>query len=175
MDGALARHDSGTLSDEPLRDSRAARAVVAVLVGPHELAHTLPAWLAGLDPTIRLLPQAQGTVPLGQFDAAISSSTPTGVIRLCALAPLPLNLGVAVVLGAVLPASSAATVVLFPLVAYWATLSAGDVGVAANPRAAREAGRICAPQQWWQSPTALALTSVTTVTVAVLLFDLFPS
>lgn len=161
-----------TLSDEYLGDSRTARAVAALVVGPHELGHAVPAWLAGIEPTITLLPQVQGAIPLGQFDAAIDPSTPTSVIRLCALAPLPLNLGVAAVLGAVLPAASPATVVSFPIVAYWATLSGGDVAVAANPQAAREAGRFRAPRRWWQTPVATALIPVIVVIVAVLLFEL---
>jgi hypothetical protein len=132
----------------------------------------VPAWLAGLEPTITLLPQVQGAIPLGQFDASIGPSTPTSVIRLCALAPLPLNLGIAAALGAVLPAASPATVALFPLVAYWATLSGGDVAVAATPQAAREARQFRAPRRWWQTPVVIALTPVIVVIVAVLLFEL---
>jgi hypothetical protein len=160
------------LSDEHLGDSRTARAVAAVLVGPHELGHAVPAWLAGLEPTITLLPEARGAIPLGQFDAAIGPSTPTSVIRLCALAPLPLNLGVAAALGTALPATSPVTIVSFPIVAYWAALSAGDVAVAANPQAAREAGRFRTPRRWWQTLVAIALTPVIVVIVAVLLFEL---
>lgn len=158
------------MSDERLGDSRTARAVAAVLVGPHELGHAVPARLAGLEPTITLLPQARGAIPLGQFDAAIGPSTPTTVIRLCALAPLPLNLGVAAALGAAFPAGSPVTVVSFPIVAYWATLSDGDVAVAANPQAAREAGGFRAPRRRWQTAVAFALIPVIVAIVAAFLF-----
>ena len=92
------------------------------------------------------------------------------MIRICALAPLPLYLGVATVLGSVLSAESPLTVVLFPVVTFWATLSGGDLAVATNPAAVREAGRFQAPVRWWQTPASLVLILVVTVVVAALLF-----
>ena len=60
---------------------RVARALVAPIVLPHELAHALVARVAGLDPTIELLPRWEGqSVPLGRFDAVVDATTPTWVI-----------------------------------------------------------------------------------------------
>ncbi|MDB9278775.1 hypothetical protein PN416_01080 [Halorubrum ezzemoulense] len=154
---------------------RALRSLVAILVGPHELAHAAVARLAGMTPEITLLPEHASGIPLGQFDATIPPSTSTNVIRVCALAPLPINLAVAVGVGTALPADSPLAVALFPLIAYWATLSGGDVAVAANPVAARNAGRFRAPGRWWQTVASLLLVPPVAVAVAVsLLVDLPP-
>ena len=77
---------------------RVARALVAPIVLPHELAHALVARVAGLDPTIELLPRWEGqSVPLGRFDAVIDATTPTWVIRAVAVPPAPKSLGVAAI------------------------------------------------------------------------------
>jgi len=149
---------------------RATKILVGLLVGPHELGHAIPAAVAGLSPEITILPTWDGATPLGQFDATVPASTPRAVIRLCALAPLPLYLSVAIVLGTILPAESPVTMVLFPLVAFWATLSVGDIAVAANPAAVREAGRFQAPTKEWQILVFLLLIPVVTGIVAVVLF-----
>jgi hypothetical protein len=60
--------------------------------------------------------------------------------------------------------------VLFPVVTYWATLSGGDIAVATNPAAVREAGRFQAPIQLWQRRASLVLIPVVTVVVAALFF-----
>jgi hypothetical protein len=141
---------------------------VAPVVLPHELGHALPAVLAGLSWRVRLLPEWEGSAtPLGQFDATLSATTPRWLIRLVAVAPLPLYLGVAVLLGAVeLPTPVAVLAVLF--CAAGATLSAGDLAIAANPTAAREAGQFRVTAAGWESPVADLLTVVTTVVVALL-------
>jgi hypothetical protein len=149
---------------------RAAKIFVGLLVGPHELGHAIPAAIAGLSPKITILPAWDGATPLGQFDASVTASTSPTVIRICALAPLPLYLGVATVLGTILPAESPLAVVLFPAVTFWATLSSGDIAVATNPAAVREAGRFQAPIQRWQTPMSLVLIPVVTVVVAALFF-----
>ena len=152
-----------------MEPGRLARAVVGVLVLPHELAHALPAWLAGLDVEVSVLPDRTSGVALGQFDAAVDSSTPAALIRACALAPLPTHLLVAATLGAVVPATSSLLTVLFPLVTFWAVLSGGDLAVAANPEAAREAGRFQVPRQRWHTPVALVSVPLTALAVALLL------
>ncbi len=149
---------------------RVAKILVGLLVGPHELGHAIPAAMAGLSPKITILPAWDGATPLGQFDASVTGSTPPAVIRTRALAPLPLFLAIAAVLGTILSAESPLRMVLFPVVTYWATLSGGDIAVATNPAAVREAGRFQAPIQWWQQRASLVLIPVVTVVVAALFF-----
>jgi len=151
-----------------MEPGRLARVVVGVVVLPHELAHALPARLAGLEAEVSVLPDRGQGVPLGRFDAAVDRSTPPALVRLCALAPLPTHLAVAAVLGAVVPAGSA-LVALFPLVTFWATLSAGDLAVAANPTAATEAGRFQVPTKRWHTPVSLLFVPPTALAVALLL------
>lgn len=140
------------------------------LVVPHEVGHAIPAWVAGLDTEIAVLPDWSGTAtPLGQFDADLSPTTPTWLIRLVAVGPLLLYTGIAAVLGAVIPASSLLAFLLFPLLTFWAALSGGDIAIAADPDAARAAGAFLVTGSRWQARLSDLLTVVTAVVVAVLL------
>jgi hypothetical protein len=144
----------------------------AVAVLPHEAAHALPARLAGLDPTVTLLPTwTGGGTPLGQFDAAIDDATPAWLVRLVAVAPWLTFVGVAVLVGPVFRVAlpPVVGVVVTLLLALWASLSAGDLAVAGNPDAARTAGQFTVPAAGWESRVADVLTVGTVLLVAVLL------
>ena len=153
------------------RRRRVARALVAPIVLPHELAHALVARVAGLQPTIELLPRWEGpTVPLGRFDAVIDATTPTWVIRAVAVAPTPISLGVAAVVRATGTLEGVLAVPLVLALGYTGSLSGGDIAVIVNPTAAREAGRFVVPPTRWQAlPVVIA--PVTTLAVAALLFS----
>jgi hypothetical protein len=143
--------------------------LLAVVVFPHEVAHAVPARLAGLDVEVTLLPEWDGPeVPLGRFNAALDQDTSLWLVRLIAVAPLPTYLGVAAGVGSVLPSDSPA-VVLLPVLTYWATLSGGDIAVAADARAARDAGEFLAPRVAWSDQVMLALVPLNTLVVTILL------
>jgi hypothetical protein len=143
--------------------------LLAVIVLPHEAAHAVPARLAGLDVEVTLLPEWDGPeVPLGRFDAALDQDTPLWLVRLIAIAPLPTYLSVAAGVGSVLPSDSSA-VVLFPVLTYWATLSGGDIAVAADARTARDAGEFLVPRAAWSDQVMFALIPLNTLVVTVLL------
>ena len=153
------------------RRRRVARALVAPIVLPHELAHALVARVAGLDPTIELLPRWEGpTVPLGRFDAVIDATTPTWVIRAVAVAPTPISLGVAAVVRATGTLEGVLAVPLVLALGYTGSLSGGDIAVIVNPTAAREAGRFVVPPTRWQA-LSVVIAPVTTLAVAALLFS----
>lgn len=158
----------------PPAASSAARRVVwtfaAVIVLPHELAHALVARLAGLTPTVEILPQWDGpATPLGRFDATIGDATPTWVIRAVAVAPLPTHLGVTAGLRLTVAPEGPVVVPLLLYLAYSASLSGGDIAVCARPTAARDAGAFVVPASRWQALPVLTA-PVTTVAVAALLF-----
>jgi hypothetical protein len=151
------------------RRRRAARALVAPIVLPHELAHAFVAWVAGLNPTIELLPRWDGpTVPLGRFDAAIDAATPTWVIRAIAVAPAPISLGAAAIVRATGTLEGVLAVPLVLALGYTGSLSGGDIAVIVNPAAAREAGRFVVPPTRWQA-LSVVTAPVTTLVVAALL------
>lgn len=146
------------------------RLLLAVVVLPHELAHAAPARLAGLQIDVTLRPEWAGPEqPLGQFDAEIGPATPLWLIRMIAVAPLIVYVGAAAGLGAALPTNTPVSTVLIPALAYWATLSNGDIAVAVNARSARETGAFRAPRLSWGDPFALAIVPLTVVLVALLL------
>lgn len=143
---------------------------IAPLIIPHELGHAVPAWIAGLDTEITVLPDWEGeTTPLGQFDAELDPTTPIWLVRLIAVGPLLLYLGVAAALGAVVPPSSSLAFVLFPVVTFWATLSAGDIAIAAQPDAARATGAFLVAGSRWQTRLSDVLVFITAVAIALLL------
>lgn len=148
---------------------RVARALVAPIVLPHELAHALVARVAGLDPTIELLPRWEGqSVPLGRFDAVVDATTPTWVIRAVAVAPAPISLGVAAVVRATGTLEGVLAVPLVLALGYTGSLSGGDIAVIVNPTAAREAGRFVVPPTRWQA-LSIVIAPATTLAVAALL------
>jgi hypothetical protein len=147
------------------------RLVAVPLALPHELGHALVARAAGLSPSVTLAPAFDGPVtPLGRFDAPLDDATPPWVVRLVAVAPLPLFVGLAVVLRltTALPPRPA-LVALFSCAA-WASLSAGDLAVAAAPDAARRAGGFTVELAGWEPRAADALTVVTTLSLAAVFF-----
>lgn len=144
--------------------------VVAPLVLPHEMGHALPAWLARLDWTVSVLPDYEGRqVPLGQFDAALQRTTPTWLIRLVAVAPLGVHLALAVALDLTLQPTSSVRVAAFPVVSFWATLSGGDLAVAASPDEARAAGAFVVAGAVWQERASTLLTLVVVLVVGFVL------
>jgi hypothetical protein len=155
-----------------MRSNRLARLLVAVCVLPHELGHALPAWLAGLEPEITVLPAWEGSGrPLARFNAAVDRTTPAWVIRLVALAPLPLALGGAALAGSVLPPDSPAAFPLLAALSFWGALSQGDLAVAADPGAVRETGEFLAPSSPGTASAMLLLTPATVLGVSVLLLQ----
>ena len=149
---------------------RILRLAVAPVVLPHELAHAAAALAVGLTPEVRLLPPHEGsTTPLGQFDADLPASTPTWRVRLVAVAPLIVFVGGAMLLRlTVAPAALGAVFAVVPL-AYWGSLSAGDVAVAAAPDEARKSGRFAADVTRRVQATADALTLVVALVIAAAL------
>lgn len=146
------------------------RLLLAPLVLPHEIGHALPAWAAGLDAEITVLPDWSGAAtPLGQFDADLDPTTPTWLVRVIAVTPLLLYLSVAAALGTVVSASSPLALLLFPVLTFWAALSGGDIAIAADPDAARAAGAFLVTGSRWQTQLADVLTVATAVVVALLL------
>ena len=148
---------------------RVARVIVAPIVLPHELAHALVARVAGLTPTIEILPQWDGpSVPLGRFDAPVDATTPTWVIRAVAVAPVPLSLAIAVLVRATGALEGVLAVPLVVVLGYTGSLSGGDIAVVVNPTAAQEAGRFLVPPTRWQALSVI-IAPVTTLVVAALL------
>lgn len=104
---------------------------------------------------------------LGRHDAALTAVTPLWLVRAVALAPLPTFLVLAALAGMAAPTGLVAGAVVVWCAA-GASLSAGDLAVAADPAAAREAGRFSVPDPGWTHRVADVLTLVTTAVVAVL-------
>ncbi|MFT4881003.1 MAG: hypothetical protein ACI9CA_001803 [Natronomonas sp.] len=153
-------------ADRPL-----VRLVVGVCVIPHELGHALPAWLAGLDIEVTVLPAWDGDgTPLARFNAPLESGTPLWLIRLIALAPLPLYLGVAAGAGVVVPSNSLVGFPVLAALSFWAVLSQGDLAVAASPERVRETGEFLAPASPQTATVMLLLSPATVLAVSLLLF-----
>lgn len=153
-------------TDRPLT-----RRVVAVCVLPHELGHALPAWLAGLDVEVTVLPAWHGTgTPLARFNAPLETGTPLWLIRLIALAPLPLYLAVAAVVGTLLPGDSLVGFPVLAALSFWAVLSQGDLAVAASPELVRESGEFLAPASPQTAAAMLLLSPATVLAISLLLF-----
>lgn len=104
---------------------------------------------------------------LGRHDAALTAVTPLWLVRAVALAPLPTFLVLAALAGLAAPTGLVAGAVVVWCAA-GASLSAGDLAVAADPAAARETGRFSVPDPGWTHRVADVLTLVTTAVVAVL-------
>jgi len=121
--------------------SRLARGVIAPVVLPHELGHALPATAARLQARITLLPDWDGSQqPLGRFNAELTPSTPLWVIRLIALAPVPIFIALAVGIRLTLSPSGPSAVGTVLCCSLWAAPSGGDLAVAREPAQARAAG-----------------------------------
>lgn len=146
------------------------RLLVGAVVLPHEYAHALPAILAGLDYDVTLLPAWEGSAsPLGRFRGAADPTTSPTLIRVIALAPLPVFLAVAagarLLIALPLPAALVAVVAC----SWWGTLSAGDLAVAANPDAARRGEPFVVPVSGGERVAADAATVATTLAMGTLL------
>lgn len=162
---------SGVDRSERRLHRRLGRAVVAAAVLPHELGHALPAALARLPFSVTLLPEWDGSGrPLGRFDAEVDAATPSWLIRLVAVSPLLLYVSLAGVLRVAVALPRPAAVAVFLLSSYWATLSAGDLAVAANPDEVRESGRFLVSVTGWETTASDMLTVVTVLLVAVVTF-----
>ena len=152
-----------------MSQSRLGRVVVAPLILPHELAHALIPTIAGYSWTIHVLPDWDGAgTPLGQFDMVVDDTTPLWVIRLAALAPLPLYLSVAVLLG-VFELGGAVALAAILFCAFSGTLSGGDLAVATQPAAARASGEFVVTPAGWERTASDVLTAATTVVIALLI------
>ena len=152
-------------------DRSLTRGVIAVCVIPHELGHALPAWLAGLDVEVTVLPTWHGTgTPLARFNAPLETGTPLWLIRLIALGPLPLYLAVAAVVGTLLPGNSLVGFPVLAALSFWAVLSQGDLAVAASPGMVRESGEFLAPASRQTATAMLLLSPATVLTISLLLF-----
>jgi hypothetical protein len=146
------------------------RLLLGAVVLPHELAHAAPARLAGLDVEIAVLPEWDGPeIPLGRFDAELDEGTPPWLIRAVAVAPAPTYLGLAAAVGPFVPLNSPAGLFALPALTYWASLSAGDLAVAAAPRAAREAGGFVVPRVGWSDAAAFVFLVLDALLVTALL------
>jgi hypothetical protein len=151
--------------------SRLGRLALAALVVPHELGHAVPATVARLPYSITLLPTWDGSAkPLGRFNADLAPDTPAWLIRAIAVAPLPLYVGLAALLRLTLTLPRPAAIAAFLCCAYWATLSAGDLAVAANPDEVRTAGEFLVTVSGWETTASDMLTVVTVLLVAVVTF-----
>jgi hypothetical protein len=148
---------------------RLVRALLVPVVLPHELGHALPALAAGIRPEISVLPEWAGdAVPLGRFNGAIPETTPAWAIRVIALAPLPLFLGVAAIVRPIVPTEPLLALPAVVLLSVWATLSPGDLAIASNPRAARAAGEFLVRDGRWRLAPFVS-TPLTTAAVAGIL------
>lgn len=149
---------------------RAVRAVVAILVLPHELGHALLAWLCRLDTELTILPSWEGeAIPLARFNAKLDAGTPMWLIRAVAVAPFVLALVVAGLLGTVVPQDSPLVVPLLLVLSFWGSLSSGDLAIATQPGFARDYGEFLAPKPPRIDTAALLLTPLTVVLIGVLL------
>ncbi|MEZ3117574.1 hypothetical protein RYH80_16785 [Halobaculum sp. MBLA0147] len=143
------------------------RTAAAVLVVPHELAHVLPAAAAGLTYRLTLLPEWEGSAdPLWRFDADLDEESPLWLVRLVAVAPTPVFLGVALALRLSGTVSGTTALVAAMLCALWGTLSAGDLAVALAPSEARDAGEFLVRGRPGTQQAADALAVLTTLIVA---------
>ena len=150
---------------------RLGRLALAVLVVPHELGHALPATLARLPYSITLLPEWDGAArPLGRFNADLDPDTPSWLIRAIAVAPLPVFVGLAALSGQFTTLPRPVAIAVFLCCSYWATLSGGDLAVAANPDEVRSAGEFLVTVAGWETTASDMLTVVTVVLVAVVVF-----
>jgi len=146
------------------------RLLVGAVVLPHEYAHALPAALAGLDYEVALFPEWEGAAaPLGRFRGAADEATPTALIRLIALAPLPTFLAVAAGIRAAFAPPLPAALVAVVACSWWGTLSAGDLAVAARPAAARRGEPFVVPVAGGERVAADAATVATTLTTGAIL------
>jgi hypothetical protein len=149
-----------------------------VLAAPHELAHlvALLPWTRAvgvdLDPTSDPRFAGRGIDrPLARFDATVPATTPRWAIRLVAVAPLVVFAGLAVLLdvwlglAGVSPTTLAATVA----VAFWASLSDGDLAVVLDPEQVVDAGALVVTgTPRFLGPASTVLSVATTLFVGVL-------
>ncbi|MFB6191767.1 MAG: hypothetical protein ABEI11_00420 [Haloarculaceae archaeon] len=152
---------------------------LGLLTLPHELAHAaaMRPWTADvrvdLEPTRDERFVGRGLDrPLARFDAAVPLDTPPWAIRLCAVAPLPAFLAVAVVLDAVLGLAgvSSGTLVATAAVAYWASLSDGDMAVFLSPEEVIDAGAFVVAGVPRAATVASPLLTLATTVVVALVF-----
>lgn len=150
--------------------SRLLKLVVTPLVLPHELGHALPALLAGLPTTVTLLPDWEGSQqPLGRFNADLDSSTPLWLIRVTALAPIPLFVGFAALLRLTILPTGLLAVSVFLLCSFWAAPSGGDLAIARRPRQAQSAGELLATATVREVVIADVATLVVSVVIALVI------
>lgn len=146
------------------------RVALFVFVVPHELGHAIPAHAAGLQYDVRLQPEWDGdATPLGQFDADLDDAVSLWLVRAVAIAPLPLYLGLALVVRETARPSGLPAILTAGLCAVWASLSAGDLGIVVAPAESRRAGSFVATVSEQTRRVADLLTFLTTAVAAVIL------
>jgi len=131
---------AGARTGGVLASRRVARALLWLVVGPHELAH----WIA-FRPWGRVrIVGGEGSgldAPLARLSGQFSTTIPTTAVRCGALAPTVLYAGLAVGVDAVVdPAGGAASIAAGVVLALWAAPSHGDLTVFLRAPAVKAAG-----------------------------------
>jgi len=144
----------------------------AVLALPHEYAHALPATVAGLPHSVTLLPDWDGRqTPLGRFEADVDAGTSPWLVRLIAVAPFALYVGVAGLVRVTVAPTGLFALGTVVLCSYWAAPSPGDVAVAIDAATACKTGELVAPVTRRRVLLTDGFVAVTTLTVGVVLLS----
>lgn len=160
------------------RFRRFIRLSLAVVVLPHELAHAMAIrpWTDELhidvDPTQDGRFRNRGIDrPVARFNATVPPTTPAWAVRLCAVAPLVVFLGAAVVLEYLIAPSgiSPGTLTGTAAIATWGSLSDGDIAVFLAPAAVVENGEFLLTNgNTWAGPVSTGVTVAVTAITALL-------
>ena len=150
------------------------RRLLTLLSLPHELAHL--AVIAPWGENLRVVGEPTGPggidTPLAAAAADLPRGTPTWAVRACAVAPLVVYLGVAVGVELLFRPSGLTPWTLGAgfLLAFWASLSAGDLSVFLRPAEAVANGRLAVSNVEGTRRAASLLLVAVTVVVVVLFF-----
>lgn len=145
------------------------RLAVAPLALPHELAHALPAAVAGLPVDVTLLPEWEGSrQPLGRFDTTPTPTTPLWLVSAIAIAPVPVYVALAVAVRLLVHPTGPAAIAAMVCCSIWASPSNGDVAVARHPAEARAAGEFLVTTTGSETAVADVATVAVTLLVGVI-------